>query len=210
MKISESKIGQELQLYLQDMHWEVYPEVIFDGFGWTADIVAKQGKLLWVLEIKTTASIAVIEQAHRWRFYAHYISVVTPPAKSKMFGHILRQFGIGHLTYSLDSFWEDVQPRLNRKISKLLYNSLHEDQKVCIPGSVSGHVQTPFKRTKGRILEYVKANPGCTLKDIINNVETHYNSTATAKSAIPHWIKEGLIPIRVDNKQKPYKYYYQE
>lgn len=133
VQISEADIGEQLKSYLQNMDWGVYSEVIFDGFGWTADVVAKREKLLWILEIKTSASIAVIEQAHRWRFYAHYISVVTPPAKSRMFDHILRQFGIGHLTYTLNGFFEDVRPKLNRKASKLLYKSLHDDQKTCIP-----------------------------------------------------------------------------
>ena len=44
------------------------------------------------------------------------------------------------------------------------------------------------------------------LKEIIKNVETHYSSTSTAKSAIAHWIKEGKIPLHVDITSKPYRY----
>lgn len=48
-KISEVQLGKPIISWLQEMGWEVYQEVQIATYDSVADIVAKQGKLIWVI-----------------------------------------------------------------------------------------------------------------------------------------------------------------
>ena len=66
--MKELELAKSVVEWLQDQHWEVYQEV--QRYSTTADIVAVQGPLVWVVECKTSLSIGVMLQASRWM--AHY------------------------------------------------------------------------------------------------------------------------------------------
>lgn len=73
---SEVEVARLVVQYLQDQKWDVYQEV--GGPAGTADIVARFGKRLWVIECKQALNLTVMEQADRWKPYAHMVSVAIP------------------------------------------------------------------------------------------------------------------------------------
>jgi hypothetical protein len=68
----ESEIGASVMAWLENMGWDCYPEAQFESYGNRADIAAVRDGLLWVVECKTTACLALIEQAVEWIGYTHY------------------------------------------------------------------------------------------------------------------------------------------
>jgi len=214
MQKTEADLAREVVQWLQDLKWEVYQEVQPFGYGNPiADIVAVQNNLIWIVECKRTLSIDLMGQAYNWQRRAHYISVATPSRRYKRkrsgidFAQvILRQFGIGLLYVHPLTKWEregnfrgveeEIKPRLNRKaFASNIRNGLVEEQKTyAIAGNATGRHWSPFRATCKRIIQKVQEEPGITLKSLLEQIDTHYSSTATAKACIPKWIREGVIP----------------
>src|SRR5512142_1513594 len=75
-KPTEAELGQAVTAYLRDLRWDVYQEVAYEPG--IADVVARQGKLVAVVEIKTAFSLEVIAQARRWLGHAHFTWIAVP------------------------------------------------------------------------------------------------------------------------------------
>lgn len=204
---SESELAAAVVAWLKDMHWTVYQEVQMMRGDGIADIVATQNKRLWVVETKLSFSLAVIEQANNWKAWAHYTSIAIPSSQTRrsprgrIVGEMLcRYLGIGIIKVEN---WGDgrsqpreaVEPPLNRHIIEGLAESLCDEQLIrSVAGSISGGHWTPFKSTCRDVLGYVRNHPGCTMKELLTHVQTHYASVASARSCLPGWIEEGKVP----------------
>jgi predicted transcriptional regulator len=44
------------------------------------------------------------------------------------------------------------------------------------------------------ILEYVRAHPGCCLRDLIQNIKHHYASRSGATQCVSYWAQAGKVP----------------
>lgn len=182
--------------FLEDQRWEVFQEVQFRGS--IADIVARQGPIVWIIECKTSQSMVVMEQAWKWYNHAHYVSIAIPGKHQR--GHefadkVLRNFGIGKLQQSQrDTIFEHIAPKLNRRPFDSIVDALHEAQKnFANAGSSGGRRWSPWKETCATIAHYVKKNPGTPLKEVMDNCKHHYRGSSTARSCIAKWGKKGVI-----------------
>lgn len=198
---SEEDLAKSLIKWLNFEHWEVYQEVSM-GFGMpVADIVAIRGNVTWVIETKLTLSLALIEQAEYYRFRSNYISIAVPTFSTRIKGHkianhILNILGIGKLSIKPNNeIIVEIQPKLNRiKKNFTIANYLVEAQKTyASAGNSKGQYWTPFKQTEMNLIDFLKKHPNSTLLDVMNNIEHHYSSDNSAKSAIVKWIDSGII-----------------
>lgn len=168
------------------------------GAGGRADIVARQGSIVWVIETKTTFGLPVIEQAKRWSLHAHLVSVGTPSYPGEFGQEVCRLFGVGIIssgrTYSDGSGTKEVlRPRLNRKPWKL--PRLCEEHKTYAEaGTNGGGYFTPFRRTMRIVEEEVRRTPGITIKELVKRVDHHYCSDSTARQCLAKWLMSGEIP----------------
>ena len=205
--MKEVDIGRTLIPSLTDLKFEVYQEV--SHHGKIADIVAVYGPVVWVIESKTTLSLALMEQAHRWRSYATYVSVAIPygkRAKGQEFADcVLRRFGIGLMKVSDNpdlsySVTEIIRPEMNRKPILDLRKVLTDYHKTYAEaGNSEGRRWTPFQQTCINIEKFVRDNPGCSMKELLDGVDTHYHSVATARCCIARWASEGVLKgVRCD------------
>lgn len=218
--MKEVDLAKTVINWLQDQKWDVYQEVQIFGGGEIADIVAKQGPLVWVIETKMSLSLAVIGQAYGWLHYANYVSVAVPTGKRRIgfAAHILRIHGIGLLRvnqYETDwssSVLEVEHPVLQRHVGKCLSEVLNEGHKTYAEaGNSEGKRWSPFKQTCLEIYRYVRVNEGCTLKDVLNSVNHHYASTSTARSCIPKWAEAGKIErIKIMKDKGQWRFYTSE
>lgn len=218
--MKETDLAKKVIDWLQDQKWDVYQEVQIFGGGEIADIVAKQGPLVWVIETKTSLSLAVIGQAYDWLHYSNYVSVAVPTGKRRIgfAAHILRTYGIGLLRVNrYETEWsssvsEVEHPILQRRVGKYLSEALNEGHKTYAEaGNNEGKRWSPFKQTCLEIYRYVRVNEGCTLKDVLNSVDHHYTSTATARSCIPKWAEAGKIErIRIEKEDGKWRFYTKE
>jgi hypothetical protein len=195
---TEQELAETIVDFLHDMKWDVYQEVLVAGR--VLDIVAIQNKISWVIEVKLSLSLNLIAQIFDRKHYgcANYYSIAIPQkrwSKSYQCGEkILRDAGIGMLT-SGSSVREIVPPKICRKTFRDMSSIVRPEHKVFAKaGSANGGYFTPFKNTCNQVVYTVKDRPGLTLKDLIDSIDHHYHSTATANSSIKHFIENGVIP----------------
>lgn len=202
-KPTEQDLAAHVVALLHEMGREVFQEV---NTGWgRADIVARRGKILWVIECKMSFGLAVIEQAwnHVRGGRVHYVSVAVP--KTNINGwlaeDICKKFGFGiisvNLKHSQPETREDTRPMFNRKATGL---PLHEEQKTwCMAGSACGGHYTPFKGTVRSLVSLVEKHPeGLPFADAIKKIDHHYSSFATAKTCLRGFIGTVIPELTVE------------
>jgi hypothetical protein len=204
--------------YLRDLQWEIYQEVQIYSGSPRADIVAKQGTTLWVVECKRRLTLDLLGQAFHWRGYAHYVSVATESSRPKpgtmrrrrsyqtddFVRSVLCDQGVGWLTAdSRDARIQEIQkPKLRRRIMGRLGEALRpEHQTFAAAGNNRADYWSPFQQTCQELARYVAEHPGCPLKDAVAMVDHHYASPASAVSSLRHWLSEGKVRgVRVERE----------
>lgn len=177
-------------------------------YGATADLVARQGRILWVIELKRSLNFDVIAQADFWHGRAHYTSVATPHTRAHPRGRalamrVLDWKGIGYLPIHAPhsgceaSVAAGIVQRgsLNRRAcSEVLHGSLTEEQKTFAQaGNAEGKRWTPFQRTCREVRECVAKEPGIHLKKLVDSINHHYASDASARSSLSTLIRGGQV-----------------
>lgn len=210
-KTAETDLARLVVEWLREWNWEVYQEVQHYRGGTVADLVAVQDGLVWIVEVKTSLNLTLLSQAYDWKHYAHFISVAVPTARRSnaraTAAMILRDWGIGLIEVG-QNVNESIEPRLHRRnLAHELRENLREEQKTWAEtGNSEGQRYTPFQGTRRSVQQYVKRHPGCTIKDLIENVGHHYSTPSSAKACLLRWIESKVIDgIRIDMAQRPYQ-----
>lgn len=218
-KRSEVELAKPLVSWLQDQGWDVYQEVALGKHayaGVVADIVATQGNLIWVVEVKTSFGLKVISQAWFWTRFANFSSIAVPYSKREgknTFGYrVLKNYGLGLFSIQFEPLvrvHDYLHPRLNRKCDNLLRESLNDNQKTFADaGNNNRNYWTPFKNTCRTINTVVKEKPGIGLKELISSIEHHYHTEVTARACISKWVQKGVIKgVRCEREGKHLRFY---
>lgn len=210
--MKETELAQFFVTYLScyDLYFEV-------DFHRCVDIVGiLDRKISIAVETKLHLNFEVIEQAryNSQYFNFSYIAVPLNHGFSNTQRDICLMFGIGILVYddrnSRFPVSEYLAPKLNRhcKIKNIL-SRLSDTNKLSLPGSKSGdgNKVTAFGQTVDTLKNFVRINPGRTLKQAIENDDFshHYHSNAVAVSALATHIKNGVIKnIQIIDKKLYY------
>ena len=212
MKRVETDVARPIVGWLEDLQWDVYQEV---ALGARADIVALQGPLIWVIEVKTTLTFDVVEQAHNWLDHAHYVSIAVPWARThrNMAQRVCRMLGIGMLEIDRPGrggVHTRVPAKLGRsRVHKLYAKRLRE---ACRPecktwgeaGNARSEFFSPFKGTCRAIVEHLTKNGPTPIKDLVKGIEHHYATDASARGSIPRWVMDGKVPgVELDTTVRP-------
>jgi hypothetical protein len=192
--MKEVELARHLINYLSQYQWEIYQEVETGR----PDIVMTLDKLVWVIEVKMSFGLAVIEQACRWTAFAHRVCIAVPRPRrgERAFREKLcRTLGIG-LFYVTPQYVEvAVHPVLHRNVvTRLITNKLVAAQKTWGEAGNNTHqYYTPFRNTVANLVEYVTTHPGTTLKAALHEAKHHYRSDPVASSCIKKYIEKGVI-----------------
>lgn len=208
----ETDLARAVVEHLRAQRWEIYPEVQPKGFKACADIVAVQGPVVWVVETKLSFGLSVIEQAHDWRKYAHFVSVAVPRSgRTRMAEIVCRRLGIGVLRAAPGAAIDErCLPAFNRKaLAARLTEGLTEKHKTyAAPGNAEGRRYTPFRRTCEALAAAVAERPGLPLAELLDRVKTHYLNRASARTCLPRWIREGIVPgVRLERDGRVLRLY---
>jgi hypothetical protein len=191
---SEVEVARWVIRFLESLEWDVYQEV--SGHPGRADIVARRGTVVWVVEVKTSFTLSVLEQAHRWLPHAHMVSVATPRWPGAFGKDLCRMLGLGIISASQQygdgsGTKEQLRPKLNRKPWKI--PKLCEEQKTyAAAGSNSGYF-SPFQRTCRLVMDHLRGENPVTMKKLVDLVDHHYCSDASARQSLKTWIDAGKI-----------------
>lgn len=206
---SESEYAAVVVRWLEAHGADVYAEV--EVPGGIADIVSVRGPELTIVETKTSWSLSLVAQALDRRRHAHRVYIAAPSSKSN---HDVRQLcaelGVGMLKVSLGSpgsTWD--LPRVDEVVESRRWNrrpvalrgKLRPEHKTAAPaGHAGGGRWTPFRDTCQQIVEIVRAEPGISIKELVDRTRGHYATAASARSAIANWVQVGRIPgVRADH-----------
>lgn len=214
-RIAETAVAKPVISFLEELQWDVYQEVLCGSGGARADIVALQGPLIWVVEVKTTLTFDVVDQAHNWLDHAHYVSIAVPWARTRrnMPQRVCRQFGIGMLEVGhqrSDGVYTRVpaklgRTRVHRRYADLLRASCRPECKTWgEAGNARSEFYSPFKGTCRAIVEYLTKHGPSPVKDVVKGIEHHYASEASARGCIPRWVADKKVPgVELDTKSRP-------
>lgn len=203
-KFTEADVAVAAEKWLASHGYVVYREVRDGVAGPRADLVGLRGNATHVVECKTRLSMDLIEQAHGWLGASQMVSVAVPALK-RFERHptvVLRTLGVGMLSCeSLGSPYasasQSVAPRWHglAKSKDSVRSILHEAQRVLgTAGTKRGGYYTEFRWTMEGVAEYVALHPGCTIRDVMENVDHHYASDKGARHGLAEALKRGWCP----------------
>lgn len=220
---TEAKLAAIVVSWLQRDGWQVWQEV--DG---QYDILAQCGPRLWAIETKLHLGVKVLAQALRRRQDAHWASVAVPrPSGHRDYDveHLLERtaamHGIGILQVTgpngMRGALGGVDVRLapvmtHRKswpaVAKLRKRLETVPQDAVDAGTNRGGYWTPWKGTAERTQRFVRANPGCTLRELVDGIEHHYQRDSTARARLGELAEKGVIGgVRVEREGKRIRLY---
>lgn len=219
--MKESDLAKKVVEWLKLQHWEIYQEVQIFRAGSIVDIIAERCGIYMNVEVKTSLTFAVIEQAQKNQFMFNYTCVAVPFVNRKRQGRWLaldvcekRKIGVIEVDagYSGGYIEYGVQPQLTRNnkdiIERYVISSLTEAHKnYCEAGSANGGHLTPYRQTMDSIKSILKREGPCTLKQIMFHLEQHhYCSDNSAKGSIRKALYSFEDWCQEDCTTKPYKY----
>ena len=202
---SEQQIAAVVVKWLEALGADVYQEV--ECSGGVADIVARVGAELWIVEVKTSCSLALLIQTMERRRLAHRVYVAAPYSKKmRESGELFRELGVGLIRvdvgYEQGKYSEP--PRVSMEVESRRWNTrpvalaatlCPEHKTHAKAGAIGGGGRwTPFRSTCEQLRQTVVLQPGITLKAAIESTKHHYRSNAGAKSSLAKWIEAGKVP----------------
>jgi len=213
--VTETDLAKPIIDYLESFHWDVYQEVSC-GAG-VADILGVMGRRIWIVELKKSLSIQLLEQAIKRLKWAHYVSICIPTPSSKssvnsfLVNEILDNYGIGVFFANIDhssSVTIKKSPKVNRHVPekhlKKLLNSLDPRLKNNQAGCVAGERWTPFKGFCKEVTDIVKRHPGITPVEMAKRIRSRfYPYGKDAAHAAVYYARMGLIQgVEVRNEDR--------
>jgi hypothetical protein len=210
--MTEAELAAVVVAYLESQKADVYQEVQMHTGGGIADIVAKTGPALHVVETKLCLSLTLMAQAFDWLPYSHFVSVCIPEPihgtgykarrpRHEGFSRVaLRHFGIG-LMYVKTRGCDDpevdviVKPEMRRpRLAYRLAECLVPQQKTFAKaGSPNGSAWTPYQQTCLALAEFVAKHPGASLREGVEAIRHHYTNDKSAIASLRKWLEQGSV-----------------
>ena len=213
-EITEQQVGEVVVAWLEALGADVYQEVACSGG--VADIVARRGAELWIVEVKTSFSLALLFQALERRREAHRVFIAAPYSKNlRDVAAVCEELGIGVLEVRLpDAEWDPARHsdsrlaeyyspmvrevvlsrRWNTRPVRLALELKPEHKTHAKAGAIGGGGRwTPFRDTCEQLGHLVRREPGITLKAAIDGIKHHYRTAASARGSLATWIEKGKV-----------------
>lgn len=204
MKRTEEDFAAGVVSWLEADQWEVFQEVQLDTQCHCADIVAKRGPLVMIVECKLTRSLDLIEQLIRWEGYAHYLTAAVPSG-AQAFEMVLRKFGFGYISVPKDHHVYNARYGEFRRapfgIQRMRAALTEERKTFAKAGNAYGARFTPYAETCRIVRQTVAEKPGIQLSELLRHLrgKHHYSSDSSARSSLLKWAEKGSVKgVRVE------------
>lgn len=203
----ESDYGEAVCQHLSQEGYTTHQEVLCprQSSDRVVDIYAYKGEMdrprdTWAIEVKTSFSLRVMEQAEFWKRHAERSSVAVPAGSGRLrtFSYkVCREMGIGVLDVDFEEREEGNYVR-KKKTASLQRGAkvpeLVEAQQQYDAGTAGGGHWTPLDRTLDRLLTYVEQNPRTLLIEAIHEIDHHYSGDPSALASLKKHIYDRKIP----------------
>lgn len=203
-KVSEEQVAAVVVGWLEAQGYDVYQEVELRNGGPRADLMAKRGAELTIVETKTSASLALLYQAMERRRAAHRIYIAVPVPAHAM-AEVCKELGIGVLRVRINPEHEQRwnPTRVDEEVPSRRWNTrpvklaarLRPEHKTCArAGAPTGGHFSRWRDTCLQLSRVVAQHPGITLKNALAQVTHHYSSGRVAMSTMGQHIRAGRVP----------------
>lgn len=224
VKRIETEVAAKVIEWLRSTGWTVYQEICPYYGGNIIDILAVKDGEYWAIEVKTSLSLAVMAQALRNKDYAHYSSFAVPIGtergdKVRHFAQIVsRKLGIGFIEVC-DFGSNRFSPIMTKVAPVLQPNPLLSGYKGLLikkaenfapAGNNEGKFWSHYRNTIEQAREYIEKHPGCTSKEIVENIKHHYNHGSAAQALLTALRKWEESWCTVDSTKRPFRVYLRE
>lgn len=214
-KTNEQSVAELVVAWLEKMGADVYQEVTVRGG--VADIVARVHAEVWIVEVKTSLSLALLVQAYERRRLCHRVYVAAPYSRNvRDVAEICKALGIGLLVVKQghhgweESRYEYCHPKVEQETDSRRWNKrpvelaskLQPEHKThAKAGAIgAGGRWTPFRDTCEQLARVVRSTPGIKIKDAIAKIRHHYASNSGARASLTTWVREGAVAgVRIEN-----------
>lgn len=212
---SEADLARVVVEWLTFRGFDVYQEVELVARGIRADIVARRGPELTIVETKTSASLALVAQAMERRRFAHRVYLAAPSVRGVV--ELCDELGIGALAVHVGDestyAWRGETPfanpssvdeivqsrRWNTRPLKLASKLRPEHKTACAAGSPTGGHWSRWRDTCAQLARVVADEPGMSAACAIAKTRHHYASAKSARASLLRDIERGVIPgVRVE------------
>lgn len=218
---SEQELAEAVVDWLNRGGWDVYQEVC-ECYGQPiADIIAVRGGITWAIECKKSLGLTVMDQASRW--FTHFRSVAVPRLKGgyypkrrpRIVFSVCEMLRIGIIEVGKHGDVTELTkaPLFRKHRADMVLAMLVEEHKTFAKaGSAEGGHFSTFRETLKRVENRIKKNPGCTMREIMVDLDHHYGSDSSAKACIRKWLPDDKVCpwCRVDQSGVPHRYYVKE
>lgn len=188
----ESTLAETVVRYFEERGFTIYQEVVA-RFG-RADIVAVNGPVVAIIEVKTSMGLALLAQTANWLGYANLVYAAAPyPRERQYVERIAREQGFGLIAVGRGfEPKEFVAPRFYR-VKAPIRKALHEEQRTFAKAGNSGsRFWSPWQGTCRQVQSTVKTR--MTMAELVARIKHHYGTTGTARTCLAKWIECGKIP----------------
>lgn len=202
IKQSETDVAATVIAWLESIGADVYQEVELVARGIRADIVARVGAELWIVETKTTASLALLGQVLERRRFAHRVYAAAPNTAGT-FTDLCRELGLGALKVRAGTDARYDGPSVNVTVESRRWNTRPvklagklrpEHKTACAAGSPTGGHWSRWRDTCAQIERIVAQQPGITLVNAVAGIHHHYASLKSARGSLAQDIERGRLP----------------
>lgn len=130
--MKETDLAMPLKKLFEEVGYVVYSEVQGKWFTKRADMIVTNDDSLIAIELKTSLSFKVIDQARFWKKYADYVYVVVPKTKTKRSItaiETLENLGIGLIEVDLVGYTklvnkENIDPKAYLEVMPVIVNPI--------------------------------------------------------------------------------------
>ncbi|GMV18373.1 MAG: hypothetical protein AMXMBFR56_65970 [Polyangiaceae bacterium] len=212
----ETDLGRVAKGWLENSRGlEAFQEVVAGGHR--IDLVGRRHGCVVTVECKVSFGLPVIAQAQRWlakgerQASESWVCVAQSRRASderRLGRDVCDRLGIGVLEVDGGRWRVAVGATSSNPPDLSEWNELlHQEQKDAAPaGTNGGGYSTDFKRTCVALVETVTKSPGITLKDAVVETAHHYQTRASAVSALSRLLSVArrrpveLAPIRIEGR----------
>lgn len=203
--MKESDLAQHIVDHLEKQGYTAYKEVCMRGRGGNARSDCyfvkydDQENIIETIAVETklNLTLTVIQQADRWRKNANKVYVCVPTTgrkglKSRRFAiKVCKSLGIG--VYQLDKTCTIKESVCSEHTNKYTIPPLYEQQKDSVAGNDQSEFYTAFKHTVNQIHSFMEDKEQHNWSDLITEIDHHYKTDTSAKSALKKMIGGSVI-----------------
>lgn len=216
--MKETELFKPVKDWLEERGYEVFAEVQAWG-GARADIIGRNRPVIAAVELKTSLTMELIDQAIKWRAFCHYVYIAIPMRQKPIpafVRKILIENRIGVLevdTRYFQSVHVKQPARFNRPYGKTRGSVrtwdelLKEEHKTWVQGgNAGGGYVTPYALTIDRVKRYLQMKRDWTpLNEILDHCETHYSNPKAGLSQALRNFESDWCEAKIINRRLHYR-----